>query len=289
MEHEQIIPKLKVGIFYDGYYFSRTSNYYKSEHAVGNSISFKGMQDFILSKASEVTGINKEDCYVKTSQYFSGRNPANQVNPDTYQLVKEKVVDEMLRKENVIPQYLPIEDGKEKGIDVFLALSAYNAAIDDGLDLVVLITGDGDFQTLPRMLEMRGTKFMLICWDYDSSPKADGSPSQTRTSQNLLYQAHYFFEMYPIIEEGLKNKDPLVQGMFGIKPIKKRPGKHLGKIKRLDKRNGVIEMLAGGGFFRFWRDQQDLGTDFTKLMEGQQVSFKKNPQGQISDIEVIET
>ena len=62
--------------------------------------------------------------------------------------------------------YLPITAGGEKGIDVWLALEAFELAVHKRFDVVALIAGDGDFVPLLRKLNTMGTRVMLLGWDF---------------------------------------------------------------------------------------------------------------------------
>jgi uncharacterized LabA/DUF88 family protein len=52
----------------------------------------------------------------------------------------------------------------EKGIDVWLALEAYDLAVHKRFDVLVLFAGDQDFVPLVRKVNGLGTRVMLIAW-----------------------------------------------------------------------------------------------------------------------------
>ena len=45
--NNQLNNLVRIGIFYDGYYFYKVSNYYKYEHDRRSRISIAGLHDFI--------------------------------------------------------------------------------------------------------------------------------------------------------------------------------------------------------------------------------------------------
>ena len=81
-------------------------------------------------------------------------------------LYKERVFDDVLVREGVTTHYLPLSREGEKGIDVWLALEAYELAIYKRYNVVVLVASDGDFLPLVRKLNTLGTRVMILGWDF---------------------------------------------------------------------------------------------------------------------------
>ncbi|MDQ5883454.1 MAG: hypothetical protein QG654_368 [Patescibacteria group bacterium] len=271
-QDEQITPKIRIGVVYDGYYFSRISYYYFSEHPIKRHLEIKGLNTFIKEKVAQKIGVDARNCYIADSQYFSGRLDTSELSA-SFRFEGERMQDEMLRRNSVNPNYLPIEDFKEKGVDVLLATTSLDMVIDLHLDVMVLVTGDGDFKTLPQTLRKRGCETMLLCWDFDSAPKADGSPSQTRTSRDLLLNADDPYEMHSIIQNGLRNNNELILSLFG----KTKGRVELGQITSLHKREGRVSVK--GKVLWFYKDDPRLGVDFNTLKEGQWVKLQKEKDG----------
>jgi cold shock CspA family protein len=108
-------------------------------------------------------------------------------------------------RENIVTHYLPLRFGEnntwqEKGIDVWLALEAYELAIYKRFDVLVLVAGDGDYVPLVRKLNTLGTQVMLISWDY-SYYNENGVISETKTSRQLLDEVLYPIVMHERIEK----------------------------------------------------------------------------------------
>jgi cold shock CspA family protein len=90
--------------------------------------------------------------------------------------------------------------GQEKGIDVWLALEAYELAIYKHFDILVLIAGDGDYVPLVRKLHTLGTQVMLICWDF-SYHNENGDIVETKTSRQLFSEVFYPVQMSQRIDQ----------------------------------------------------------------------------------------
>ena len=138
---------LRIGLFYDGQYFFNVSNYYQYQHNRKARISISGLHEYIKKEVSSVTGHDIRLCQIVDAHYFRGRFSA-QKSEERNKLYNERLFDDILMKENVITHYLPVKynekTGKteEKGIDVWLALEAFELAIYKRFDVLVLIACD---------------------------------------------------------------------------------------------------------------------------------------------------
>jgi len=186
---------LRIGIFYDGYYFYKISNYYKYEHEKKARISISGLHDFIRSEIAALTNTDIRQCRIIDAHYFKGRSSAKELGE---KVQSERVFEDILMRENIVSHYLPLRFGdnntvQEKGIDVWLALEAYELAIYKHFDILVLVAGDGDYVPLVRKLHTVGTHVMLICWDF-SYHNENGDVVETKTSRQL--QEEVFFPVF---------------------------------------------------------------------------------------------
>lgn len=218
---------LRIGVFYDGQYFYHVSNYYKHEHKIKQRISIEGLHRFIRSHVAELCTSDKSDnsqCQIVDAHYFRGRMSARDAK-DSPILFAERQFDEVLMNENVVTHYMPLKttfagQKQEKGIDVWLALEAYELAIYKRFDILVLIACDGDYVPLVRKLNTLGTRVMLLSWDFDYVD-SNGNQRSTRTSQQLLEEVTYPVSMFSLInsriDDRVKGKE-FVSQLFPSKP-----------------------------------------------------------------------
>jgi uncharacterized LabA/DUF88 family protein len=149
---KSLLNVLRIGIFYDGYYFYKVSNYYKYEHEKKARISISGLHEFIRSEVATVTKTDMRQCQIIDAHYFKGRSSAKELGE---KVQSERVFEDILMRENIVTHYLPLRFSEnntyqEKGIDVWLALEAYELAIYKHFDILVLVAGDGDYVPLVR-------------------------------------------------------------------------------------------------------------------------------------------
>ncbi len=208
---------LRIGVFYDGHYFYNVSNYYNYQHNRKARISISGLHEFIRNEISTVTGRDLRLCQIVDAHYFRGRFSA-QKSDELNKLYNERIFDDILMRENVITHYLPLKYDKsgnpqEKGVDVWLALEAYELAIYKRFDVLVLIACDGDYVPLIRKVNTVGSQVMLLSWDFEYMD-SHGKQRVTRTSQSLLEEVSYPIAMHERIDSRATSNDTLMKNMF---------------------------------------------------------------------------
>lgn len=118
----------RIGVFYDGNYFFHVSNYYRYHHAQHARISIKGLHDFIRHEVAEKEQTDVRYCQIVDAHYFRGRLSATDAQ-EKDKLYGERVFEDVLINEGVTTHFLPLSPQGEKGIDVWLALEAFELAI----------------------------------------------------------------------------------------------------------------------------------------------------------------
>ncbi len=206
----------RIAVFYDGTYFFKVSNYYLYQHERRARLSFKGLHEFIVSEVAKSEGMDVRHCQIVDSAYFRGRLSAQQAQ-DQDKLYSDRVFEDVLMRANVtlFQRHLRTkQDGgfEEKGIDVWLALEAYEMASLKKYDVCVLITGDGDFVPLVNKLNTLGSRVMLIAWDF--SYEREGRTYTTHAATELIDRVNYPLMMDTEIDARERRKDPLIDGLF---------------------------------------------------------------------------
>ena len=217
----------RIGIFYDGNFFFHVSNYYHYHHETAARISIGGLHAFVRQQVADCEKSDPRYCQIVDAHYFRGRLRAADAE-DRDLLYKERVFDDVLVREGVTTHYLPLTREGEKGIDVWLALEAFELAIYKRFDVIVLVVCDGDFLPLVRKLNTLGTRVMVLGWDFRYLDP-NSNERETRTAQVLLDEVTYPIMMHPIIEDRARLRDPLINGLFvprkdsGSNPMIPRP------------------------------------------------------------------
>lgn len=206
-------PKLmRIGIFYDGNYFYHVSNYYKYTHTRRARLSIPGLHEFVRNQVAEAESVDIRYCQVVDAHYFRGRLPAHDAN-DRQLLLAERTFDDILMREGITTHYLPLGPGGEKGIDVWLALEAFEQTLYKRFNVVVLIACDGDYLPLARKLNTLGTRVMVLGWDFKFTDTS-GRMRETVTSIELLDEVSYPLLMHNIIDDKTRRNDSLINSLF---------------------------------------------------------------------------
>jgi cold shock CspA family protein/uncharacterized LabA/DUF88 family protein len=299
--NNNLLEVLRIGIFYDGYYFYKVSNFYKYEHERKARISISGLHDFIQFEVAQLVGLDIRQCQIIDAHYFKGRSSAKEMGE---KVQSERVFEDILMRENIVTHYLPLKFNEynyaqEKGIDVWLALEAYELAIYKHFDILVLVAGDGDYVPLVRKLHTQGTQVMLISWDF-SYHNESGDIVETRTSRQLQEEVFFSVPMHQRVDQ---NSNDYVKNLFvpdkgfernpgqqfNLKPENGVPGdeydipSYLTSPKNLIEAVSVIISLNANGF-GFIKDESQnniffhystlTNKDFTELQTGMTVKYQ---------------
>ena len=177
---------IKIGMFIDGEFLNHVSLHYRHDPKFKRYISIKKLKEFVQKQYQDISNCSDRTRIVD-AHYFRGRYSAEE-SRDNERLYNERRMDEELSDSGIITHYHPIIRGREKGVDVHFALTAYEHAVDKKLDVVIVITGDGDYVPLIEKLNNLGVDTMVVGWTWFNNAE----PQKTIcTSQDLLNSAIY--------------------------------------------------------------------------------------------------
>ena len=280
---------VRIGVFYDGNYFLHVSNYYNYVHSRQSRISISGLHNFIRHYVAQEEGIEAQYSQIVDAHYFRSRPGAKEANTKSNQLYFDRLFDDILMSEGIITHYFPARNVQgvkmEKGIDVWLALEAYDLSIARHYDVLVLIASDGDYVPLVKKINALGTKVMLINWDFEFVDDF-GQQKMTRTSQDLLREVTYPIALHDLIEDPDYESNELINGLFVPKSEKREyDPDFIDDFIELEgdgiERNSTILSLKNGyGFIKyppnnlFFHYHSLLDTDISDLNPGDEVIFE---------------
>lgn len=138
------------------------SKHFKNKHSAQAHLSFEGFHQYLRQEIAGHEEKPVESCQVVEAHLFRGRYNLGERTQQS--LESDRFVDQLLMYAGVVTHYHPIDEHRqrEKGIDVWLALEAYDLAVHKRFDVMVLITGDQDFVPLVRKLNGIATRVMLV-------------------------------------------------------------------------------------------------------------------------------
>lgn len=305
----------KIGVFYDGNYFLHVSNFYNYDHPRRARLSIAGLHRFIeawVGREISTPGNAK----IVDSQYFRGRLSAQEAQNRGNVLYYDRVFDDILMSSGVTTHYSPLRNSAngrraEKGIDVWLALEAFETAMLRELDVVILIASDSDYVPLVRKIQSLGCKVMVLGWDFEFTTD-NGSRMITRTSQDLLQECSHPLLMTSLIDNPASEVEgALIDELFVVNNGDKKRRKEEEKpVKEKDKsvsleepvegkvgdrmESEVFSLKNGYGFIKyppnnlFFHHTTVENVDFSELYVNDHVAFTltHNDKGQLVAVEV---
>jgi len=219
---------IRIAVFYDGGYLYHVSNYYRFNHQRSARIDLNGLHRFVQRQISELEQVDQRLCQIVEAHYFRGRfgisdmerKAEREQDPEfvAKQLQNDRAFDEVLMRANIATHFYAVDarqqPPKEVGIDVWLALEAYDLAVHKKFDVLALVACDSDYVPLVRKLNSIGTRVMLLAWDFKTEL------SETRTSQALINECSYPTMMHEVIDNRANARDPVIDGLFVAERIR---------------------------------------------------------------------
>ena len=304
MTNNKDLSLTRIGVFYDGNYFLHVSNFYNYFHERKSRISISGLHHFIRSNVAQQEGTDERLCQIVDAHYFRGRLSASDASQQGgNSLYYDRMFDDILSSEGVTTHYLPVKTSQsgirhEKGIDVWLALEAFELAFYKRFNVLVLIASDGDYVPLIRKLNTLGTRVMVLSWDFEYTSD-NGKSMITRTSQDLLEEVTYPVAVHEIIDNRVKKNEPIINNLF-VPQTKQRvfeKPKEKVAVKITEKTGTIMTLKNGFGFIKFPPNNLFFhclnldGVDFNDLKTDDKVQFtiSKNEKGEdvAKDVKLI--
>ncbi|MCX2950886.1 NYN domain-containing protein [Lentzea sp. NEAU-D7] len=259
---------VRIGVFYDGTWFAYLSDFYATAHPRGARVSLDGLHDALRWYVHNETGRPLDECVVAEAHYVRGRidTPAESF-------------DRVLAAAGITRHDLPLHNGKEKGVDVLLALEAWDRATTVPLQWVVLLTGDSDFAPLAERLTARGVHVIVPVVDIKT---VQAPPAWTpRTAAPLRAATHFTPGFDELFAPGDQADYPLRRAFVRSSQVVASPvgaprGRRRGTVAtwKTGQAHGFITDTRGGSWFV---SRDELPAGLTLLLAGTPVSFTGSP------------
>jgi uncharacterized LabA/DUF88 family protein len=219
---DTISPLKRIAVFYDGSFFTNVSHFYKYQHVRKSTLSFDGLHEFIRQKVAEKeTNGNTSLCQIVEAHFFRGRFSLKSVQAladPKKQLEGDRFYDQLLMHAGIVTHFFPMNENvsppEEKGIDVWLALEAYDLAVHKRYDVLVLFAGDQDFVPLIRKVNSIGTRVLFISVNITTDGQGNKIPRPIYSSQKLIDEASYTIMLDEEINSKKSKGDNTIDNLF---------------------------------------------------------------------------
>lgn len=227
---------VKIGFFYDGNFVNKISDFYTFRHDIKSRISLKTIQEYVLGKIADKEE-HSNQCRIVESHLYKSRLTAREAEEKDV-LYGERVFDDACMYDGITTHYLPlkIQNNRkvEKGVDVWLALEAYEISLLKKLDYVVLVTNDINFRPLVKKLHTLGVKVILLSWEIDWQSENDYFIS--KVSRDLISDCESFIDL----AEEYQNNSDILKNLFVQKIDKETKDSYYGS-KSTSKSQGFYD------------------------------------------------
>lgn len=177
-------PLCRIGVFYDGSYFNKAAAHLAKDKRLP-WIRFEDLHSRLEKAVAELEPMFSAHRIVHAA-WFQGLFAEGTEE----QLKRDRRLMLDLLHAGVDPRFFPNStEGREKGIDVSLAVDAVQVALERKIDVAALVTGDGDYAPLARTLMKQGVRPMAAYFEYQ------GSSDKGYVNQRLLRACTYQLDL----------------------------------------------------------------------------------------------
>ena len=155
---------LRVGFFLDGYTLKKVNEYYLKYHRYHARLDFKELKGWARDYAVRLFG--REGCPVELESHYYHPYVKKVDSINSY------VGDGMDRLERQLAlagfevHYNLPEDAEKLGPNMQLIEDAYLCAFYHKIDVLVLLSTQGQYSTLPERLRREGVPMLLLGWNF---------------------------------------------------------------------------------------------------------------------------
>ncbi len=190
-----MLNNISIGLFIDGGYFAEVA---RDAKRAGINLGIKQLLAFSRSFLAKHYSLNEGDCHLTEKHFYRGRFYANAASERDL-LYNERSFEDTLISHDVVFHYKHLRTSPdnpnaviEKGVDVWFALDTYEISIAKNLDIVVIVTGDGDHEMLLAKIKNLKKKAVLLTYNKDG---------QNSVSRLLREEASLHIELCDLLKE----------------------------------------------------------------------------------------
>lgn len=263
---------IRLGIFYDGGWFSHLWRYMEQHSHWQSSPSFAGVHDVLRWHLHRLYRCPLREVTVSCSHYVLGRPT------DPGQRRATAQWDQILAYNGIVRHDARHAHGREQNADTLLAQITHAQAIAHSLDAVAVITGDSDL--LPLVTRLTEAGFAVVVPSLPDTRYTDHTGRRwIRTSDKLTAAATHAPRWHDLLSTALRPDYPLsfpfIDPVPGVISKPAADGYRYGTVNRWHPDDGFGFITDRGGT-RWYFDQVALSGQARPLPRWQPVRFTGN-------------
>ena len=188
-----MLHNISIGLFIDGGYFAEVS---KEAQRQGMKLGVQQLLNFCRAYTASHYKFDVDDCQITEKHFYRGRHYANKAK-EMNLLGSERTFEDTMISHDMVFHYKHLRTSPEgslieKGIDVWFALETYEIAIARNLDIVIVMTGDGDHEMLLAKIKALKKKAILLTYN---------NADENAVSRLLREEASLHIELTEVLKE----------------------------------------------------------------------------------------
>lgn len=198
----------------DGFTFRRINDYYRDEHLRRGRLQPQGLKTWVRHEIARHLGwtVSKDQLSLDCHFYHPYEDP--RVRPASAQNVVGSLrFEETLQTAGFVLHYTAEDSVRRLRPNMDLCDDALLAAVYGQVDVLVLLSTQGQYATLPARLRDLGVPTLLIGWEGTCSTRA-GDKVPWRTDRLLRRNATAYTGLEMTVGSAQRTDDPLVEQLF---------------------------------------------------------------------------
>ena len=188
---------LRVGFFLDGYTLKKVNEYYLKYHRYHARLDFKALKGWVRDYSMKLLG--REGCPVEVDAHYYHPyvRHIDRVEPSFGD--GQDRLEKQLALAGFEVHYNLATDIDRSGPNMQLIEDAYLCAYYHKIDVLVLLSTQGQYSTLPERLKREGVPTLLMGWNF--MYEKDDSTVYWRTDSGLRELCGYYVAMEQVVEK----------------------------------------------------------------------------------------
>ncbi|WP_290762505.1 NYN domain-containing protein [Fibrobacter sp. UBA4297] len=188
---------LRVGFFLDGYTLKKVNEYYLRYHRYHARLDFRELKGWVRDYAMRLLG--REGCPVEIEAHYYHPYVRHLDRGDGTINDGQERLEKQLALAGFEVHYNVPSDINRMGPNMQLVEDAHLYAHYHKIDVIVLLSTQGQYSTLPERLKREGVPMLLLGWNFEYQ-KGD-IPIYWRTDTCLREQSGYYVAMEEVAEK----------------------------------------------------------------------------------------
>ena len=187
---------LRVGFFLDGYTLKKVNEYYLKHHKYHSRLDFRALKGWVRDYAMKLLG--REGCPVEVEAHYYHPYVRHLDKAESSFGDGQDRLEKQLTLAGFEVHYNAAKDVDKMGPNMQLVEDAYLYAYYHKIDVLVLLSTQGQYSTLPERLKREGVPMLLLGWNFEYL-KGD-TPIYWKTDPGLRELSGYYVAMEEVAE-----------------------------------------------------------------------------------------